>query len=314
MKVSVISTVYNEELSIKELLNSLLSQSRKPDEIVIVDGGSSDNTTEIIEEYSKKGAPIKLIIEEGVNIARGRNIAIENASYDIIASTDAGCILDKEWLENMLCKFDENTDFVVGNIKACARTDFEKCIVEVMHTNADFNLESVTGQASSTAFRKSIWRTVGGYPEWLNTAEDTKFYLTAKNAGYKVKLAKDAIVYWKMRKNLRELFKQYYLYAKGNGEAGLTNRKNIFNHLSEAFAPIFLLILLPFLNLYLYPVWLFLFLPSIRCYFRDGLKCYRSSKRFKSSVYGSCIRLTVNHAWTFGLISGHTRRKLRGEK
>jgi glycosyltransferase involved in cell wall biosynthesis len=61
MKVSVIVPVRDEEDSIRELLDSLLAQTRPPDEIVITDGGSIDATPQIIESYREKGAPVKLI-------------------------------------------------------------------------------------------------------------------------------------------------------------------------------------------------------------------------------------------------------------
>ena len=114
MKVSLISTLKNEESSVKEFLDSLLSQSRPPDEIIMVDGGSSDKTVEIIDSYIGNGAPIKLIVSKGANIAQGRNTAIKNSKYDVIASTDLGCRLDKDWLKNLLNKFGEQTDIVSG--------------------------------------------------------------------------------------------------------------------------------------------------------------------------------------------------------
>ena len=61
MKVSVVIPVRDEEHSIRELLDSLLAQTRPPDEIVITDGGSVDATPQIIEEYIRKGAPVRLI-------------------------------------------------------------------------------------------------------------------------------------------------------------------------------------------------------------------------------------------------------------
>lgn len=53
MRVSLIFTVLNEEKSVKNLLDSLLKQTRKPDEIVVVDGGSKDRTVEILKQYRK---------------------------------------------------------------------------------------------------------------------------------------------------------------------------------------------------------------------------------------------------------------------
>ena len=104
MKVSLICTVKDEKETIIELLENIFKQTMSPDEVVIVDGGSSDGTIDIIQRYSEK-LPLKLIVSTGANIAKGRNIAIKNASYDIIASTDGGCKLDEKWLENLIQPF-----------------------------------------------------------------------------------------------------------------------------------------------------------------------------------------------------------------
>ena len=100
MKSSFIATVFNEEKNIESFLDSLLNQTEKPNEIVIVDGGSKDKTYEILKEYSKKNKLIKVYQEKGSNIARGRNIAISKAKEDIILVSDAGCILDKDWIRD----------------------------------------------------------------------------------------------------------------------------------------------------------------------------------------------------------------------
>ena len=61
IEVSVVAPALNEEDSIRVLLEDLLNQTLKPTEIVITDGGSTDATREIIEEFIKRGEPVKLI-------------------------------------------------------------------------------------------------------------------------------------------------------------------------------------------------------------------------------------------------------------
>jgi glycosyltransferase involved in cell wall biosynthesis len=100
MQLSVILTVLNEGEAIRPLLDSLIHQTRFPDEVVICDGGSRDNTLEVLEEY-KQWLPLKLLVAPGVNISRGRNIAISAAIGQIIAMTDAGVILSPTWLEDL---------------------------------------------------------------------------------------------------------------------------------------------------------------------------------------------------------------------
>ncbi|MBM4458941.1 MAG: glycosyltransferase, partial [Chloroflexi bacterium] len=68
MRVSVICTVLNEGEAIRRLLDSLASQTRQPDEVVVVDGGSRDNTTAVIREYAHR-LPLRVLGEPGANIS-----------------------------------------------------------------------------------------------------------------------------------------------------------------------------------------------------------------------------------------------------
>ena len=137
-KVSVYCTVKNEETSVQELLITMLNQSNLPDEIVIVDGGSRDETIKVLEEYQKDHPSlIKIIMAPGANIAKGRNIAIKETKNDLIASTDAGVEYDKNWLKN-LChwfKEDPTVDIVSGFFKPRAETSYEQCVSILLYPN-----------------------------------------------------------------------------------------------------------------------------------------------------------------------------------
>jgi len=75
-QATLICTVYNEGESVRELLDSIVNQSVTPEEAIFVDGGSSDNTQDIISEYADKHNWLNLVVEDGANIAEGRNIAV----------------------------------------------------------------------------------------------------------------------------------------------------------------------------------------------------------------------------------------------
>jgi glycosyltransferase involved in cell wall biosynthesis len=83
MNVALITTVFNEEDSIEKFLDSIVNQTQKPFELVIVDAGSKDKTVAIIKNYSKK-LPLKLFIHKG-NRSVGRNFAIKNATSNTMA-------------------------------------------------------------------------------------------------------------------------------------------------------------------------------------------------------------------------------------
>src|SRR3989344_8122848 len=107
-KLSLIVTVLNEEKYIGKLIDSIAIQSKIPDEIVIADGGSTDNTLSVISnlksQISNKGIKIKVIVKKG-NRSVGRNEAIRISKGNIILSTDAGCTLDKNWVKNISAPF-----------------------------------------------------------------------------------------------------------------------------------------------------------------------------------------------------------------
>src|SRR3989344_9652387 len=108
-KPSLVCTVLNEEEYIEKLINSVISQTVLPDEFIIVDGGSSDKTTEKIKNQiskSKYKGNFKLIIKKG-NRSVGRNEGIKKASNNIILLTDAGCLLDKNWIKNIIKHFEK---------------------------------------------------------------------------------------------------------------------------------------------------------------------------------------------------------------
>ena len=205
MKVSICITVFNEEKSISALLDSLLKQTKKPDEIVIVDGGSKDKTADIIKHYQKKDKRIKLIIEPG-SIAHGRNTAVELAKYPIIAHIDAGCVAKKNWLEKITAPFKyKNVGLVAGFYHMAAKNSLQKAM-NVYHGVVPKQFDPMTflPSARSVAFRKSVWERVGGYSERLERAGE-------------------AIVEWREPATfaLKDSVKKFYQYAKGDAQAGI---------------------------------------------------------------------------------------------
>ncbi|CAG1770488.1 partial heptose III glucuronosyltransferase, partial [uncultured bacterium] len=86
-RVAIIATVLNEAKSAPAWLDSIANQTRQPDEVVIVDGGSRDDTLNILDAYQGR-LPLKVVSLLGANISQGRNRAIAESTCEIIASTD----------------------------------------------------------------------------------------------------------------------------------------------------------------------------------------------------------------------------------
>lgn len=217
MSISVILTVLNEENNIGHLLEAMNNQSVIPNEIVIVDAGSTDKTVEIIQGFKDK-LNINLVISKGVNIAEGRNIAIKMASYPVIAVIDGGAIPDRYWVEEITKPIIEGKAEVVGGFfKPVAKNKLQKAIAQV--TTAPKPERNFLPSSRSIAFHKSVWEEVGGYPEWLNWGEDTFFNKMWKDKNKIYVVNENAIVFWEVRDSVKALSKQFYRYAYGDGVA-----------------------------------------------------------------------------------------------
>ncbi len=237
MKVSVIATVLNEGEGLRPLLDSLIDQTRFPDEIVFCDGGSNDNTVEILEEY-RQWLPITILVAPGTNISQGRNRAIAAASGPIIAVTDAGVVLSPTWLEDLAQLMDAgHAPVVAGWFEPDPYTDFEVVMgATVLPTRNDINPQKFLPSSRSVAFLKSAWEAVGGYPEWLDYGEDLVFDLALRENYGPFPFVDTAVAYFRPRGSLRAFFRQYYYYARGDGKANLWANRHAVRYITYLFA------------------------------------------------------------------------------
>jgi glycosyltransferase involved in cell wall biosynthesis len=231
MKVSIVATVRNEGEALRPLLDSLLDQTRPPDEVVICDGGSADNTLAILEEY-RQWLPLRIVAAPGSNISQGRNRAIAAATGDVIAGTDAGVVLAPTWLEEITAPFaDEAVQVVGGWFEADPYTDFEVVMGStVLPARDDVDPQTFLPSSRSVAFRKSAWAAVGGYPEWLEHSEDLVFDMALRDHYGPFAFAPEAVAYFRPRPSLRAFYRQYYAYARGDGKANLWPTRHLIRY------------------------------------------------------------------------------------
>ncbi len=231
VRVTLVATVLDEASNLGEWWTSIVGQSRPPDEIVVVDGGSRDGTLELLRSLAAS-APCEARIEvcEGCNIASGRNRAINLATHDVIAVTDAGCIASPYWLERIIAPLEEDADIAVaaGFYRPLTAGFFEEVSAcATLPLSWEVRGKRFMPSSRSLAFRRGAWRAAGGYPEWLDIGEDMYFNHAWKKLGIQHAMVKDALVYWRMRRDPGALLRQYFLYARGDGEAGMYPQRHL---------------------------------------------------------------------------------------
>lgn len=312
MKISFITTVYNEEKTIERFLDSLMVQSKKPDEVIIVDGGSKDDTLSKISNFKFliSNKKVKILTKRG-NRSIGRNEAIRKATGDIILCSDAGNILDKNWVKNITDPFfkDPSTslrmtsgvDVVAGYYQGLAKNIFQKCVTPYALVMPDkVNPDTFLPATRSIAFTKAIWKKVGGFNEKLSHNEDYAFAKKLKKIVANIVFKKNAIVYWLPRNTFKEAFIMFFRFAYGDAEAKIFRPKValvffrylvalfiVFSLLSQAF----LLLGFCLLLLIVYSMW------SI-------LKNYRYVNDWRAIFYLPALQVTADAAVISGTLLG----------
>ena len=270
--VSLIITVKDEAAALPRLLDSIAAQTRAPDEIVVVDGGSTDGTLEVLRAYAARLPllPLKILSRPGANISQGRNAAIRAATGDVICSTDAGVRLEPVWVEELVLPLEDRgpktedgrqssvvrhpssvVDVVAGFFVPDPRSVFETALAAAtLPVLAEIRSARFLPSSRSVAFRKSAWEKAGGYPEWLDFCEDLVFDFALRDAGCRFGFAPRAVAHFRPRENLRAFFKQYYQYARGDGKANLWFLRHVIRYATYLVA-----LPLPLALLFKMPLW-----------------------------------------------------------
>lgn len=135
MKISVAIITRKRAEDLKECLESLSGQIKKPYEVVVVDNGPTQATKKVVEGFKKK-LPIKYVVESKIGVSYARNKAIKAAKGEIIAFCDDDCVLDEKWIRQIELAFKrrpknyffvgKSLNYYPGNIFAQASFFFYK--------------------------------------------------------------------------------------------------------------------------------------------------------------------------------------------
>jgi GT2 family glycosyltransferase len=231
--VSLVVTVLNEAAALPALLESIEAQTVRPDEVVFADGGSSDGTRELLDAWAESWTGAVILAAPGTNIAQGRNHAIRHARGEVIAVTDAGVALAPTWLARLLdaLTLDPDAAAAAGFFRAEAHNIFEWAMgATVLPLEDEIEAQRFLPSSRSVAFRRAAWEAVGGYPEWLDYGEDLVFDLALRAAGERFVWTPDAVACFRPRGTLSAFFRQYYCYARGDGNADLWRARHAIRY------------------------------------------------------------------------------------
>jgi glycosyltransferase involved in cell wall biosynthesis len=237
-RVTVIATVLNEAEAVGNLIAGLSRQTLAGIEIVVVDGGSTDGTWELLQELARHEPRLRAIRDESCNlshspgpIARGRNRAIREASAGVIACSDAGCLYAPEWAARLTAPIlAGNAEYSLGGsyIDPDQGTAWDVAAAPFLGVKltADGIRKSCTTR--SMAMRKQLWERVGGFPEVNLFGEDTVFDLRARAITTPASPA-GAMAQYNPRFTLSSAAEKLGLYATSDGVLGVRRMRLVRN-------------------------------------------------------------------------------------
>jgi GT2 family glycosyltransferase len=226
MKLTVYIPCYNASRYIESSIQALLGQTHPPDELLVIDDGSTDNSFELASRF-----PVRIVRhEKNKGLAAVRNTAFAHASHPLIAAVDADVLPEPSWLEALLSNFDDPRVAGGGGrlIEAYHTTPADAW--RAVQMTQDLGLERIDIEYPShkrlggfgTLFRKDAVLAVGGYNERYRTNfEDVDLCERLLAAGHKLVFEPRAVAFHQRRDSIRSVIRTswnwdfYFHYFRG---------------------------------------------------------------------------------------------------
>ena len=210
-KVTVVITVKNGARTIEACVSSVL-ENRIPKKVLVIDAFSDDGTYELLKKFEREGK-IKLVRMKS-NAPEAFNYGIKKTDTEIVALTDADCVVDEEWLEKLVKGINGKYVAAAGY---CTSPKGLKGLARAFGYTFDerFDIDANEVQRAPTmnlAFRKDVAEKVL-FDESLPIAFETDFCFRLLEHG-KIRYVKDAVVYHYHRATWKGFFRQQKNYGK----------------------------------------------------------------------------------------------------
>lgn len=221
MKISLVIPTLNAGEEIGDLLKRLLAQTVVPDEFLVVDSASTDNTASIAKEYPD--VRVLSIERKDFNHGLTRDMALREATGDIVCfmTQDAVPANDK-FVENLIAPIRSDGEIAISSGRQLPKADarrFEQLVRAFNYTGVSYvrskvdvsklGIKTYFATDVCAAYRRSQYLELGGFGK-TNMSEDMLMAAKAINAGYKVAYAADAEVYHSHNLTLKEQYRRNY--------------------------------------------------------------------------------------------------------
>ncbi len=224
LQFSIIVPVYNRPDEIEELLDSLVKQSNKDFELIVVEDGSTIKCEDIVESFKDK-LNVKYFYKENEKPAIARNFGMSKASGNYFLFFDSDCILPDNYMGLI------HHELKIDYVDAYGGPDNAHPSFTTIQKAINYSMTSVvtTGGIRGSAEKidkfyprsfnlglsKEVYEKTGGFPiTKMHPGEDMVLAIEIIKRGYRTRLVKNAFVYHKRRTNLKQFYRQVYKFGK----------------------------------------------------------------------------------------------------
>jgi glycosyltransferase involved in cell wall biosynthesis len=219
VKLSIIIITRNRAELLKECLESVSMQSKKPYEIIVVDNDSDDETPHMVKTMAKKYSAkssklnIKYVLEKKIGIPIARNTGLKNATGDIITFLDDDCLASSNWVSGIMKAHESNIDAVYGLIMPYGKNILAG-FAQSLESYPDNTVKDYRSSMINNASFKKI--SIGNikFDTRLNIGEDVKFNYDLNKMHIKTLFTPRIVVKHRYRDTIAGLFKQQYRFGR----------------------------------------------------------------------------------------------------
>jgi len=205
--ISVIIPVYNTEKYLAQAIKSVLEQTVQPDEIIVVDDGSTDNSVEVARQFLPK---VKIITQQNAGAGAARNTGIKQASGEYLAFLDA----DDLWIENKLeqqlsyLKNYPETNMVLGTVRQFISPE----LPDEHKSKLNPELEKMPGFLAGTLLiQTETFFKVGFFDEKLELGEFIDWFSRAKDLGLTFQVLNETFLKRRIHTSNMGIYKKQHL-------------------------------------------------------------------------------------------------------
>ena len=217
---SVITPVYNRPAEVDDLLRSLAEQSYQDFEVFIVEDGSTVRCDEVAERYNDR-LDLHYLYKENEGRSIARNYGIERARGEYFIFFDSDCVIPKDYFKVLKAELEREPVDCFGGPDAASDdfSDVQKAINFSMTSflttggirGGKVQLEKFVPRSFNMGYSRKVWEKVGGFREMFS--EDIDMSTRVRQAGFSIRLIRDAYVYHKRRVDLKKFARQTYVFG-----------------------------------------------------------------------------------------------------